>query len=59
MGAPQTEHAGLVGLGQGRDVLTARLLRRDGHEADTLDVDAMLIEGEKREARWRDQGVRG
>ena len=59
MGAPQTEHAGLVGLGQVRDVLTARLLRRDGHEAYTLDVDATLIEGEKRDARWSYQGVRG
>jgi hypothetical protein len=36
MGDPQTEQAGLVGLGQVRDVLTARILRRDGHEAYTL-----------------------
>jgi hypothetical protein len=59
MGDPQTEQAGLVGLGQVRDVLTARILRRDGHEAYTLDVDATLIEGEKREAHWSYLGVKG
>ena len=40
MDDPQTGHAGLIGLGQGRDGLNARLLRREGHETDTLDVDA-------------------
>ncbi|MBI4001832.1 MAG: hypothetical protein HY348_08610 [Nitrospira defluvii] len=40
MGDPQTGQAGLVGLGQVRDTLTARLLRRDGHETNTLDADA-------------------
>ena len=59
MGDPQTGQAGLVGLGQVRDGLHARLLRRDGHATSTLDVDATLIEGEKRDAHWRDQGVRG
>ena len=59
MGDPQTGPAGLVGLGQVRDSLNARLLRRDGHETDTLDVDATLIEGEKRDAHWSYQGVRG
>jgi Transposase DDE domain group 1 len=59
MGDPQMGHAGLVGLGQVRDVLNARLLRRDGHETYTLDVDATLIEGEKRNAHWSYQGVRG
>jgi hypothetical protein len=58
-GDPQMGHAGLVGLGQVRDVLNARLLRRDGHETYTLDVDATLIEGEKRDAHWSYQGVRG
>ena len=59
MGDPQTGQAGLVGLGQVRDTLTARLLRRDGHTTYTLDADATLIEGEKREAHWSYQGVRG
>ena len=59
MGAPTTRQAGLVGLGQVRDVLNARLLRRDGHETDTLDVDATLIEGEKRDAHWSYLGARG
>ena len=59
MGNPQTEYAGLVGLGQVRDTVNARLLRRDGHETYTLDVDATLIEGEKRDAHWSYLGVRG
>ena len=59
MGDPQTEHAGLVGLGQVRDPLNARLLRRDGHETYTLDVDATLVVGEKRDAHWSDLGERG
>lgn len=59
MGDPETGQAGLVGLGQVRDVLTARLLRRDGHARYTLDADATLIEGEKRDAQWSYQGVRG
>ncbi len=58
-GDPQTGQAGLVGLGQGRDALTARLLRRDGHETYTLDADATLVVGEKRDARWSYKGVRG
>lgn len=48
-----------MGLGQVRDVLNARLLRRDGHATSTLDVDATLIEGEKRDAEWSYQGVKG
>ena len=59
MGDSQTGHAGLVGLGQVRDALTARLLRRDGHETYTLDADATLVGGEKREAQWSYKGVRG
>ena len=59
MGDPQTGQAGLIGLGQVRDALTARLLRRNGHETYTLDVDATLIEGEKREAHWSYLGVKG
>ena len=59
MGDPQTGQAGLVGLGQVRDSLNARLLRRDGHETDTVDGEATRIEGEKRDAHWSYQGVRG
>jgi hypothetical protein len=59
MGDPQTGQAGLVGLGQVRDGLNARLLRRDGHETDTLDVDATLVVGETRDAHWSSQGGRG
>jgi len=59
MGDPQTGQAGLVGLGQVRDELNARLLRRDGHATYTLDADATLIEGEKRDAHWSYKGVRG
>ena len=59
MGDPTTRQAGLVGLGQVRDVLKARLLRRDGHETSTWDVEATLIEGEKRAAHWSYLGVRG
>jgi hypothetical protein len=59
MGDPTTGQAGLEGLGQVRDALTARLLRRDGVEAYTLDVDATLVEAEKRDAQWSYQGVKG
>ena len=59
MGDPTTGQAGLVGLGQVRDVLKARLLRRDGQETDTLDAEATLVEAEKRAAHWRYQGVKG
>ena len=58
-GDPQTGQAGLVGLGQVRDELTARLLRRDGHTTYTLDADATLVGGEKRDAQWSYTGVRG
>ena len=58
MGA-QTGQAGLVGLGQVRDALNARLLRRDGHTTYTLDADATLVVGEKRDAHWSYLGVRG
>jgi hypothetical protein len=59
MGDPTTGQAGLQGLGQVRDVLTARLLRRDGITSYTLDVDATLIEAEKREAQWSYKGIKG
>jgi hypothetical protein len=59
MGDPTTGQAGLVGLGHVRDALTARILRRDRIAAYTLDVDATLVEAEKREAAWSYQGVKG
>ena len=59
MGDPAQGHAGLEGLGRVRDALTTRLLRRDGIPAYTLDVDATLVEAEKRDAQWSYQGVKG
>lgn len=46
MGDPTTGHAWLVGLGQVRDILNARLLRPNGHETYTLDADTTLVEAE-------------
>ncbi len=59
MGDPQRGQAGLLGLGQVRDTLTQRILRRDGVSDYTLDADAMQIEAEKREAQWTYQKVQG
>lgn len=59
MGDPEQGQAGLVGLGQVRDILNQRILRRDGVEEYTLDADAIEIEAEKREATWTYQGVKG
>ena len=42
-----------------RDALTARILRRDGHTTYTLDADATLVVGEKRDAQWSYKGIRG
>ena len=58
MGDPQTGHAGLVGLGQVRDALTARLLRRDGHETYTLDADATLVGGKAQRPVELQRGAR-
>jgi len=59
MGDPQTWHARLVGLGQVRDALTARLLRRDGHETHTLDTNATLVEGGSAMPSGATQGYAG
>jgi hypothetical protein len=40
MGDPQMGQAGLIGLGQVRDLLNQRMLRHDGITEYTLDVDA-------------------
>lgn len=59
MGDPTTGQAGLLGLGAVRDMLTHRLLRRDARNDYTLDIDAMQVEGEKQDAHFTYQGVKG
>lgn len=59
MGDPQMGQAGLIGLGQVRDLLNQRLLRHDGISEYTLDADAMQIEAEKQKAHHTYQGVKG
>jgi hypothetical protein len=59
MGDQETGGRGLSGLGQVRDEINRRILRRDGILEYTLDADAMQIEGEKREARYTYQHVKG
>lgn len=59
MGDPSVGQAGLLGLGEVRDAITARILRRDRVPEYTLDADATQVEGEKREARFTYQGVKG
>jgi len=59
MGDPRTGQRGLSALGQIRDLINQRLLRHDGITDYTLDADAMQIEGEKQEAEWTYQGVKG
>jgi hypothetical protein len=59
MGDHTTGQAGLVGLGAVRDILTDRLLRRDGCADYTLDMDAMSVEGEKQDAQYTYQGKKG
>jgi len=59
MGDPQADPGGLPGLGQVRDLLNQRILRRDGIREYTLDADAMQIEAEKQEAAFTYQGVKG
>jgi hypothetical protein len=59
MGDPTTGQAGLVGLGAVRDILTCRRLRRDERKDYTLDIDAMQVEGEKQDAHFTYQGVKG
>ena len=59
MGDPQAGQAGLHGLGQVRDLLNQRILRRDKITEYTLDVDATQIEAENQEAQWTYQGVKG
>lgn len=59
MGDPKTGQGGLLGLGAVRDILTYRLLRRDKRNDYTLDMDAMQVEGEKQDAHYTYQGLKG
>jgi hypothetical protein len=59
MGDPRSGQAGLAGLGVIRDILSHRILRRDERNEYTLDVDAMQVEGEKQDAKFTYQGVKG
>ena len=59
MSDPASGQAGLVGLGQVRDTLNHRLLRRDKRIDYTLDVDATQVEAEKEDALFTYQGVKG
>lgn len=59
MGDPQTDQGGLHGLGQVRDLLNQRMLRRDGIGEYTLDADAMQIQAEKQETAFTYQGAKG
>lgn len=59
MGDPRNNQAGLIGLGVVRDRINHRILRRDGIADYTLDVDATQVEGEKQDAQFTYQGVKG
>lgn len=59
MGDPQSGQSGLIGLGKVRDALSQRLLRREERQDYTLDIDAMQVEGEKHDAHFTYQGVKG
>ena len=59
MGDPKGAAAGLMGLGEVRDRINERIIRRDRTVAYTLDVDATQIEAEKQEAVYTYQGVKG
>jgi len=59
MGDPKNNQAGLVGLGEVRDRVNQRILRRDARPDYTLDMDAMQVEAEKAEARFTYQGEKG
>ena len=59
MGDPHSGEAGLLGLGRVRDEINRRILRRDGRAEYTLDADATLLEGEKRDAQMSYKGMPG
>ena len=59
MGKLQTGQRGLNGLGEVRDALNHRMMKRDKTEAYTLDADAMEIIGEKADAYYTYKGNKG
>ncbi len=52
MGDPNRGQEGLKGLGEVRDKISGRILKRDGIKQYTLDADATEIVGEKADALW-------
>lgn len=59
MGDPKNNQIGLIGLGQIRDIVNHRILRRDPLLDYTLDMDAMQVEAEKADARFTYKGDKG
>jgi hypothetical protein len=59
MGNLEAGQEGLKGLGEVRDKLNHRMMKRDKTEAYTLDADAMEITGEKAEAQYTYNGNKG
>jgi hypothetical protein len=59
MGDPNRGQEGLKGLGEVRDKINGRILKRDGIRQYTLDADATEIVGEKAEALFTYNGNKG
>lgn len=59
MGNRETGQLGLKGLGEVRDKLNHRIMKRDTTLAYTLDADAMEIRGEKEDAFYTYKGNKG
>ena len=59
MGDPNRGQEGLKGLGEVRDKINGRILKRDGIKEYTLDADATEIVGEKADALFTYNGNKG
>jgi hypothetical protein len=59
MGDPNRGQEGLKGLGEVRDKMNGRILKRDGIKEYTLDADATEIVGEKADALFTYNGNKG
>ena len=59
MGDPSRGQEGLKGLGEVRDKISGRILKRDGIKEYTLDADATEIIGEKADALFTYNGNKG
>ena len=59
MGDPSRGQEGLKGLGEVRDKINGRILKRDGIKQYTLDADATEIVGEKADALFTYNGNKG